>query len=176
MRKLLSEQEKIAHCTVALKTADRIFSIVVPFKDKLSIEDHREKDDCLNPCYQQTAEGLLLEFWGSRPVAVITPWGQYCFFGWYEFTNCEKGERDVWEEIFPNLQSQLGLVLFKRKSEIEIQTIHGDLFAIASEPSAISETSLPFPIERGYSDFESFEEAVREWKELASQVRTSVSV
>lgn len=176
MGKLLSKQEKIAHCTVALKTADMIFNIALLFGDKLSIEDHREKEDCLNPCYQQTGEGLLLEFWRSRPVAVITPWGQYCFFGWYGFTDCERGEKDVWEEVFPSLQTELGLVLFKRKSEIKIDTIHGDLFAIATGPSVICNTSLPSPIERGYSDFESFEGAIREWKELVNQIRASASV
>jgi len=165
----MSREEEIRHCSIALKAADIIFDLAEPYKDKLFLEDHRDDDP--NPCYHQTSQGLLLEFWGSRPVAIVTPWGKYCFAGWFVFSNTEAAERSIWEEILPQLKSRLGLILFKQKPEIEIDTIYGDLFAIGIEPG---EFSLPFPEERGYSSFKSHDAACKEWRELVSQVRESV--
>lgn len=173
MERQLSRRAKVKHCAMALKTADVIFELAKPFEDKLFLEDNRKNPCSLNPMYHQMKEGLLLEFWGARPVSVITPWGSYSFFGWYEFTSAEKHERDIWLKIFPGLEAQLGLVLFKRAEDIKVGTIHGDLFSIRRY---LKKILLPRPIERGYSAFESHKQTHQEWAELTAQVRNNVSV
>ena len=162
----MMQEEKITHCIAALQTADIIFEVADELEDqgRLFLEDYRDDDP--NPCSQQTAKGLLLAFWGSRPVSIITPWGNYYFAGCYEFNNRERKERQIWKELIPLLKAKLGLVLYKSKSEIEIDTIHGDLFAIGRQPSKISIPSLPFPEERVYSSFISHSTAKEQWLKL----------
>jgi len=171
---ILKEEQKIVHCAAALWTADIIFEIAEKSKG-LSLKNCRDGSDMSD--WQQTSEGLLLEFWGSRPVSVVTPWGMYNFFGWYEYTLAEKRERKIWQQLFPRMKSTLGLGIFKRKTEIDVDEIHGDLWAIGVQPSELaSKFTLPFPQERGYSSYLSFESAMEEWSRLRLLVCRVASV
>ncbi len=161
---VLTEKSKLIHCGAALVVADSIFECAA-LVTEIRMEDHRK--DYPNPVYHQTAQGLLLELWGARPVSVITPWGEYYFSGSYSFSQLAKAEIKAWNIILKELKTRLNLNLYKPKSEIAIDTIRGDLFRIKS----FDDFSLPCVVERVYSDYESFEKAGAEWGRLIQLVQ-----
>lgn len=111
--RLFSEQEFVTYCA-ARKVADIVFEILLKDKQGDLIDDRRHFD--VNPRYDRTGQGLMLEFYHNWPNVIRTPWGRWPIYNgalWHKPLGInvhdyrEKQKKEILEKL--PLQEVVGL-------------------------------------------------------------------
>jgi len=84
-KELFSDSEFLTYC-MARRVADIVFDVI---KNEKGVFFDDRRNDPVNPRYDRTDGGLLLEFIGDAPNAIHTPWGRWCIHGGASFSNQE---------------------------------------------------------------------------------------
>lgn len=142
------------------KVADTVFELIGsqisdPDGYKSSMEDRRKER--VNPYYNQTSDGLFLEFYYGIPSSLWTPWGNWRFGG----DGC-----GYWESILPLILEQFDATLhqpLRRGSMGEF----GPVYALHK----VGDVSLPDPIELDNAAYTSYDDSRLAWEELTLQYK-----
>lgn len=133
----------------AVRIANRIHEIVGG--DKLvRMEDRRSES--VNPFYNQTEQGLFLEFYYGMPSSLWTPWGKWGFGG-SGMGHFGHIEAKVAEEFDATLHMPLQTT---RMGEF------GPVYAL----HRVGNVQLPEPKEREHDSYLSYDDAKEAWKGL----------
>lgn len=120
------------------------------------MQDRRNQG--VNPYYNQTHRGFLLEAYYGQLSKLWTPWGQYGFGGGSGSGN--------WKEVTPVILDRLGAVEKVPVRNTE-QGIIGPIYTVHK----IDEIVLPDPVERPRSLYVPYEEVDKVWKSLTQQYK-----
>ena len=142
------------------KVADTIFDLIKmdtgdPDGYKSSMEDRRK--DPANPYYNQTADGLFLEFYYGMPSSLWTPWGEWGFGG---------SGSGYWDNILPLILEQFGATLHQPLRNSSMGEF-GPVYALHK----VGDTPLPDPVELDNAAYTPYEDSHTAWEELTLQYR-----
>lgn len=114
------------------------------------------RNDCdINPYFNQTSQGIFLEYCYGKPARFWTPWGQYEF--------CDGASGHMVEELNQTLLSRLDATLYLEVKNTRAGCI-GPVYAI----HGVDELKLPEPQVRDPLGFVLYKECEAEWERLKS--------
>ncbi len=125
---------------------------------RIWVEDRRKEGS--NPYYNQTADGLFLEFYYGHPSKLWTPWGEW------EFTGSGSGN---WEPFLPEILERLGAELHEPERHSKMG-VFGPVYALRK----VDDTVLPDPIALDNKAYDSYEDVNKAWKKLTEKYREVV--
>ena len=125
-------------------------------RHKLWFADQRSQGS--NPFYNQTANGLFLEFYYGGPSSLWTPWGKYSFRG---------SSSGNWDKMWEELSGLLGAALYKPEQNTEMGCF-GPVFALHKLEGGV----LPEPIELAKTHFDPYEKVKNAWDEMTMRYQS----
>jgi hypothetical protein len=129
-------------------------SEIDPFNDKPYMHDLR-KNIKPNPFYNQTADGLYLEFYYGAPVALWTPWGKLKFAS----SGC-----GCWESIIPGLLQRFDAKMYEELKKNRMGEF-GPIYALHK----VDDMTLPSPLQLKKEEYRSYEDIEAEWQVLTKE-------
>ena len=142
------------------KVADTIFELIEmetgdPDGYKSSMDDTRKEP--ANPYYNQTADGLFLEFYYGMPSSLWTPWGEWGFGG---------SGSGYWDSILPLILEQFGATLHQ-----PLRTSSMGQFGPVYALHKVGDVSLSDPVELDNAAYTTYDDSRLAWEELTLQYR-----
>ena len=132
------------------RIADIVHATISAHHPNLSMDDWRGEEP--NPYYDQTYQGLFLEFYYGMPNSLWTPWGKWSFGG---------SGSGHFDKVAGEILEKFGATLYKPLKTTKMGEF-GPIYALHK----VDGTAHPEPSAREHSDYISWEEAKAIWARL----------